>query len=280
MHSGKETICVERPDFRYRSPANDWASVFPQFAAEIEKRTQPGLREAIECNFTNTTATDRVCSHIALMDVCQQYFDYSMRCGCGFPRIDLMGTVEDWRLLRAKAEGLRQFQPDDTRSTSVGHLAVWLSALLPTLDHFVAAAEGSPDLAFWGSVCNLAGASGHGGPSVTGWIGLLFPYIQGRPNGQLNFWSECFRMAETVGLARAMELADIQIGGIDLKHFPIGLSKAPVHVIWEDVEKEEDLVFYGGLFTRHQHPDGALEVRTGWGVVVPNQKGAQPRPTF
>lgn len=55
--------------------------------------------------------------------------------------------------------------------------------------------------------------------------------------------------------------------GIDLDSFPAGPSKAPVSVEWLDVGKHQDLFFYGGIFAIHQHPDGALEARTGWAVV-------------
>jgi hypothetical protein len=68
-HPGQMTIKIVRPDFRYESPDNDWASVFPQFADAIEQSTQPGVRQAVECAFSNTTPVDRACSHISLMNV-------------------------------------------------------------------------------------------------------------------------------------------------------------------------------------------------------------------
>jgi hypothetical protein len=209
-HQGRATLGVSRPDFRYQSPSNDWESVFPQFAAMIESSTVPGVREKIECQFSNTTATDRACSHIALMDICQQYFHYEMLSGCGFPRIDLLGTVEDWRLLRLKAEGMREFQPTGKCDQEVGHLSVWLEALLPALDHFVAAAEGNPNLAFWGSVCNIHGLSGIIASPVTGWIGVLFPYVidgdKLKRNTKVNLWRKTFDVAKSYGVEKALEL--------------------------------------------------------------------------
>jgi hypothetical protein len=284
-HEGKKVINIVRSDFRYGSQSNAWDTVFPQFADAIESLTVPGVREKIEGHFSNTTPTDTACSHIALMDSCQAYFEYEMTTGCGFPRIDLLGTVADWRLLRSKAAALREFQPDGAVSEDVGFLSVWLDALLPALDHFVAAAEGHPDLAFWGSVCNLCGSSGGPEEPVTGWIGALFPYITARsaelvPNPSLNLWRECFEVAKSYGVEKALELAKEaeRLGmdaegkpwlnyGIELVEFPAGLSKAPVHVQWLDVNKEQDLLFYGGVLALHQHPDGAVEARTGWGVV-------------
>jgi hypothetical protein len=285
-HQGKAQITVARPDFVYGSPSNDWPSVFPQFADGIEKQTNPGIRELLESRFSNSTATDLVCSHIGLMDVCQQYFDYDMACGCGIPRIDLLGTVDDWRLLRRKAEGLKQFEPKSPTRES-GVLSVWLAALLPALDQFVSAAEGHPDVAFWGSVCNLCGLSGMIGDPVTGWITVLFPYV-----GNAELWRRCFEKAKTVGteaaLANAVCARDacpwldkvpaVITGGCQLNDFPLGLSRAPVRMKWLDVGKEQDLLFYGGIFAVHQHPDGALEPRTGWAVVEPRPGWAVVEP--
>lgn len=278
-HDGQKLILIIRQDFHYNSPLNDWPSVFPQFASEIEAETHPGVRQLLECSFSNTTDTDRASSHIALMDTCQQYFSYMMFGGCGFPRIDLLGTVEDWRLLRAKAQGLERFVNDDAK-----HLSVWLSSLLPALDHFVQAAEGHPNLAFWGSVCNLAGLSGNPGDPITGWINVLFPYrldsMRLVENEELDVWATAFQTAEEVGLEAVMRGAEDAWkrrdryaiwtrGGIDLKDFPTGLSAAPVRIVWVDVKKTQDVKFYGGMFAMHQHPDGALEVRTGWAVAEP-----------
>jgi hypothetical protein len=293
-HQGKKTLRVDRADFRYRSPSNDWPSVFPEFARFIGGETHEGIRELLECHFSNTTATDIVCSHIALMDVCQQYFEYAMGCGCGFPRIDLLGTAGDWRLVRSQAEGLRRFVVETPSGKGVGHLSVWLDALLPALDHFVLAAEGHPNLAFWGSVCNLAGVSGRPGDPITGWIGVLFPYlVKGscfEENGGLGVWVDAFRKAEVFGVEEVLSAGkdpwhsggDREChcisGGIRLECFPTGLSNAPVCIRWHDVGKTQTVRFYGGMFVMHQHSDRALEVRTGWAVVEPRAKPKVKKP--
>jgi hypothetical protein len=40
---------------------------------------------------------------------------------------------------------------------------------------------------------------------------------------------------------------------------------------------EEEYEFYGGLAAMYQHPDGALEVRTGWGIVEAFGEGEQTK---
>jgi hypothetical protein len=180
-----------------------------------------------------------------------------------------------------KAEALRQFLPDGQCSGSIGHLSVWLSALLPALNQFVAASEGHADLAFWGSVCNLCGDStGNVAGPVTGWVGVLFPYLRDDiMNHRLGLWAECFEFAKTHGVEEALNIVHRNQGfperdawvrfGIDIGEFPVGISMVPIDFTWLDVNKVEDLEFHGGLFVIHQHPDGALEVRTGWAVGHP-----------
>jgi hypothetical protein len=183
--------------------------------------------------------------------------------------------------VRRKAEGLGEFD-----AQGLTFIKGWLNCLLPALDHFVKAAEGEPDIAFWGSVCNLSGLSGMVGSPVTGWISVFFPYLaKGSPpweNQGIN-WTRNYEFTKKNGVEAARELVmansgscawmkkqkseTTPISGIELADIPTGMLKAPVHVKWIDVGKESDLEFCGGIFAIHQHPDGALEPRTGWVVV-------------
>jgi hypothetical protein len=185
-------------------------------------------------------------------------------------------------VIRAKAKALRQFQPDDESDSEVGDLSIWLSALPAVLDHFVATVEGYLNLAFWGSVCNLRGASMIIGSPITGWIGVLFPYLNREPNRKLGLWDEWIRFAEMQGIEKALTLVSQNRGvdpdgwvrtGIDIGDFPMGIAEAPLHLTWVDVRKEKDLKFYGGLFTMHQHRDGAFQVRTAWAVPFRARRG-------
>jgi hypothetical protein len=220
------------------------------------------------------------------MDVCRHYFNYESLGGCGIPRVDLMGTSDDWRLLREKAGRLVQFTPPKPADEEAGHLSVWLAALLPALDHFVAAAEGHPDLSFWGSVCNLTGYYGDAENPVTGWLAVFFPYIGEYesprhlyPNPGVDGWLKCFARAAEIGVDAAMEEAHELatrknsvchekwfVSGVKLAQFPPGLAAAPVLAKWPNAP-DQDMKYYGGVFAIHQHPDGALEPRSGWAVV-------------
>lgn len=294
---GKKTLTVERPDFVKGSPHNNWPSVFPEFSDKIAEHIGVNVRDLIECSFSTTGPTERIASHITLMDAMQGYFEYVLRGGCGIPWIELLGSLEDWQQLRAKAERLRQYvvSPDDKQDL----LRVWLDALLPVLDHFVLAAEGRPDLCFWGSVCNLAGGSGGVGAPVSGWVQVFYPYLRsGFGNWGLSHWHDAYARTQRLGgpeqalrtaaqqhtAARAAGYGMPQPEGLvtmpSLSDFPLGVSLAPFTYKDLATGKEHEMTFYGGLTSIHQHPhDRALEVRTGWAVVdaPPRQPDARTR---
>lgn len=199
-----------------------------------------------------------------------------MRGGCGIPYIELMGKVEDWELLKTKTESLREFSiPNDN------YLDKWLNQLTQVLDHFISASQGKPDLSFWGSVCNLSQGSGVKGNPVTGWIQVFFPYLNktfnNKPVSNLSMvnWMKAFEECKKIGVNKALQNSmtkqksweDQFIAGVPLNDLPSGLSKASVQMKWLNDNSEQELLFYGGLVATYQHLDGALEIRSGWGVV-------------
>ncbi|KAA6373616.1 MAG: hypothetical protein EZS28_030856, partial [Streblomastix strix] len=270
---GKKVLTVKHDNFISGSHKNDWTSIFPQFAQQICSFIGKDTQQMIECNFSNTTPTDRICSHITLMDVCKNYFDYSMMEMCGIPWIELMGTVDDWKLVQQKTASLRNFQLKSDK-----HLQNWINSLLPALDHFVSAAKGHPDPFFWGSVCNLEGLYGQKGASQTGWIQALFPYtndgseVRPTPNMCVIHWHDTYQEAKKIGVIEALKKSQSQEEysykrGINMYDIPSGLSKAPVKITWSGKSEQQDLVFYGGITAAYQNVDGSLECRTGWAVV-------------
>lgn len=338
-HEGKKTLTLLLPQFVFHGD-NDWTVVFPAFAEQIAAHVGGEAAALVEADFSNTSANDRLASQIVLMDSMQKYFNYALMCGCGIPYIELLGLPEDWRRLRAKAAALGGFvpspeeiaaheaakpkaaggeeEPSDSyfgfgrgrgacrrRPGEPGSplvLETWLAELLPVLDKFVEAAEGRPDVPFFGSVCNMVGASGIRGDPITGWIQVLFPYAaSGSPNRSVTHWRAAYAkalasrsgrpIAETAdGGMLAMEPPARGCGdggrfgdgghgwGMKLEDFPQGLAKAPVKATYLDVQPpmQQELTVYGGLVALHQHPeDGALEVRSGWAVV---EESAAPAP--
>lgn len=56
--------------------------------------------------FSTTTPTASAVHELGLMDSMQHYFSYRFRTKCGISKVKLLGTLEDWELLKEKAKGL------------------------------------------------------------------------------------------------------------------------------------------------------------------------------
>ena len=264
---GKKTLSVSRPNFSKGSPDNDWTTVFPEFAGMIADDIGKEKVDAMTCDFTTSTPTDQICSHIVLMDTVKHYFEYRMLCGCGIPSIELAGTEADWVALRTKAEILCQF--DD--------LEWWTPELFPVLDHFVQAAKGNPDIKFWKSVCNLYGASDMWSSYVTGWVQVFFPYSTtgNALRGALGQWRKYYENAtgqETEDYNRGVHIHGYGRnnlgGGLELKDIPVGVSQAPFEYIDLATGCSFDMTFNGGIVAIVQNSKTrALEPVTGWAVL-------------
>jgi len=275
---GKKELIVDRPDFVLGSPDNDWEGVFPEFSQQIKDHIGADKVELIECDFSTTGRAEQIASHICLMDTVQHYFKYTMRCGCGFPSITLSGTPEDWTRVREKAAGLQQFDLD-----------WWLDHLLPVLDQFVDAAHGTPDLAFWRSLCNLHGGSGMKVP-ITGWLQVFFPYLnkssrrgfnEAADDGSDDGSKKQMQPNELLGSYTKSMYADVNpsnyirgfgggVGcnlGIKLGMIPPSLSSAPFTYIDVPSGDSHQMAFFAGITSLLQRQDGSLEPVVGWAVV-------------
>jgi hypothetical protein len=255
-HQGKETIAVRRDDFVKGSAENPWPEAFGTFSDEIAARIGR-QRDLVVCDFSTTGPCERAASEIVLMDAMQEYFAYEMCSVCGIPEVTLEGTVRDWESIRRRAVALGEYE-----------LGFWVEGLLPVLDRLVTTARGQVDVAFWRSFYKLNDSSG--GPYVTGWINVLFPYLRdGRGtffwNGAVSTWA--------AGLEAGFG------GGPELSHIPGGLSRVPF--LWkigsEPVQVTFPMELLGGFVGIAQDP-GTLALRPaiGWAVRDETKEAAPP----
>lgn len=58
----------------------------------------------LECDFTTSTATTRLCSQVSLAHMMKEFFSMNIVAGCGFPAINFEGTAEDWQKIKTKLD--------------------------------------------------------------------------------------------------------------------------------------------------------------------------------
>jgi hypothetical protein len=237
---GKKLIKVRRDHFVKGSPGNDWPGCFDEFsdgiAAHVGKK-----RDLVIASFSTTGPVEKAASEIALMSAVSPYFEYRVETLCGIPQITLLGTRKDWEAIRRRASVLSEFD-----------LGWWCGALEPVLDQFVAASGGSVDMEFWQSLYKLHQRSG--GPWISGWINVLFPYL-GMHGLQRNPFIE--------GSERPRKRPSRP--GPEANEFPSGLSR--VDFLWDYLGTEIPMELLAGFVGVSQDPRTlALRPAIGWAV--------------
>jgi hypothetical protein len=249
-HDGQLTLRLQRDDFVKGSLDNDWQGCFAAWsdaiAAHIGKK-----RDLVVADFSTTGPTERAASEVVLMSAMKNYFNFLLVTRCGIPEITLLGTIADWQAIRHRAEVFAEFD-----------LADWVHALLPVLDQFVKAAAGAPDPAFWRSIYKEHDESG--GPYVTGWINVLFPYLDGGSlkGGIIRNHAAFMRPDDDAGQ------------GPTLGSFPCGLSRVPL--AWDYLGTVFPMTLQAGFVGISQdRQTRAVRPAIGW-AVHPDVSGADP----
>lgn len=232
---GKKDLVVIRDSFVKGSPVNDWEGVFGELSAQLHAHIGK-TRDLVVSDFSTTTPAAKAASEIVLMDAMQAFFDYTVLTRCGIPQVTLLGTVADWRRLKAKFQALTELD------------LWWTKGLAPIVDKIVESAEGKPDTKFWESFYKVNGGSG--GPYVTGWINTLFPYIARAGGGGI----------EPNRYATEWASSGDWGGGPNPSSFLAGVSKAPF--LWKYLGTDIPMNFLGG-FIGFQQADTATAAREG-----------------
>ncbi len=261
-HEGRRTIEIETPEITGDSPENPWDDVITDLADRLAREAGP-LVGRLTADFSTTGPVERVVSEVALLDLFEPYFTYAVRCVCGIPTITLEGCADDWKRLRQKVDLLEEFG-----------LEWWLAELRPICDQFVRAASGDVDRAHWQRMYKPAAA--YARTVMTGWLGMMFPYLKGgrdrnplfepATRAEIEEWTR--RQGESayiLGVALGSWMGDPP--GLDEATVPVGLSLVPFSLIDEETRSTRRMQFVAGaMAVTYDQTSGALRPVLGWAV--------------
>ena len=129
----------------------------------VKNIKDPSIADWLIPKFSTTTENDRIVASISMMATLQSYFEYKFGLKCGLPSITLLGTIDDWKLLRSKVDRLLEFDTKD------GLMKKWLELLTAVLDEFLETKSGVDNMKFWDRICHYKGG-GSGPRYLSGWI--------------------------------------------------------------------------------------------------------------
>ncbi len=147
-----------------------WDARLSRFRGAFEPFIAADVLRTFLPRFSTTDAEAEVATLLTFADTVSPWYEYKgIMITCGFPKILLAGTVEDWKLLQSSAQAL---------SDMFEGLRPFFSGLIQVIRSIVATVEsGEVDEAFWGSMFKYRGASG---PAwMDGWLTTFIAHMRG-----------------------------------------------------------------------------------------------------
>ena len=219
----------------------------------VKNIKDPSIADWLIPKFSTTTENDRIVASVSVMATLQSYFDYRCCIMCGLPSITLLGSVDDWKLLRSKIDRLLEFDTKD------GLMKKWLELLTVVLDEFVETKCGVDNMEFWDRICHYI--SGGSGPTyLSGWITTFAVFNE---DGE---WQGDKREAR-VDLGRRVVQTDWPV--VDTQDVPAGAIGVPVFI--DDNGTQYDGHMIAGHFAYDGY-DTTVQPRADWCIAISNPK--------
>jgi hypothetical protein len=101
-------------------------------------------------NFSTTTKVESLLSSLTMMSTFKKCSDYTYSINsCGIRKVHFMGTLDDWILLREKANQLRLYTIENDDFFG------YINGILPILEEFIQTYQGNVNNQFWDTIFDL-----------------------------------------------------------------------------------------------------------------------------
>ena len=141
-------VVTQKPngDNNFNNVSTDrWGDIFKDFVEKSKEYIDGAVLHLFTPYFSTTTSEIEYASQIAITSIALSYVKFVKKfkmlpiCGgCGFPYIKLQGTLQDYKQLKMKVEGLKGYLIDD-----------WINKMLFNLNKIIETKQGKIDKKFW-----------------------------------------------------------------------------------------------------------------------------------
>jgi hypothetical protein len=124
-----------------------WGDIFKGFIEQSKEKIDGTVLHLFTPYFSTTTDDIEYSSQIAIISIVSPFVKFikslkpCISGGCGFPYINLQGTLQDYKQLKMKIEGLKGYLIDD-----------WIYKLIPIIDKIIETKKGNIDKQFWDNI--------------------------------------------------------------------------------------------------------------------------------
>ena len=227
---GKKVITVDRSNININEATKEvWEGVIDEFSSKIKDNIKDNIYDNIILNFSTNTKELLLVQKISSMAMFSKYFEYGslFKEVCGFPYIELEGSLEDWELILNKIKTFKKFR-----------LKNWINNVEEILQKIIDSKKGKIDISFWKNLImyrDCCRECGHPDPyiSFSGWITNFFPFNN---KGKDYYHSKI----EIYNVEKDDPMSEIVV------------TPLKIHLI--DTNRDIDLNIYSGLLCVSQDP--------------------------
>ena len=250
---GQKTLNVDGGELTIEEITREgWESTFSAFVELIKKNAGDSMVKIITPTFSTTTPTIQVSSQIALILCFKNYFKYiRLYGGCGFPYINLQGTLNDYEELKSKVEKLKGYDIDD-----------WIDELIIIIDKIIETKKGKVDVDFWKNMIKNKETTEPRGSGestkveyIDGWLLNFYPYYKVD-----DFFDKCEKLVRKKYFNKPLDVKQ-------LKNIPEEMVEVPLIMHHKVTGKDTELTIKTGFLGMIQEKNGLAKPEIGWFIT-------------
>ena len=263
---GKKTLIVDGDEERIEDINKEgWEKTFELFVEMIKESAGEKMIYLMTPTFSTTTPTIQVSSQVAIMSCFKNYFKFiRLYGGCGFPYINLEGTLNDYEQLKNKIEQLKGFDIDD-----------WINELIIIVDKIIETKKGNIDTDFWKNmIINKETIEPRGSGELTkvnnidGWLLNFYPYFKID-----DAFEKCERLEKRTDFNKPLDVKR-------LKYIPEELIEVPLTMIHKFTGEQTELYVKTGILGMIRDKNGLIKPEIGWFISNKIDSGEAQRKIF